>query len=56
MGGKRSTERILSQIRDLVNSTSLKTALEKVVQHEVSSSNSGIITTEEEIKTFNVIN
>ena len=55
MGGKRSTERILSQIKDLVNSTSLKTALEKVIQHEVSSSNSGIITTEEEIKAFNVI-
>lgn len=55
MGGKRSTARILDQIRDLVNSTSLKTALEKVIQHEVASSNSGIITTEEEIKTFNVV-
>lgn len=55
MGGKRSNERILGQLKDLVNSTSLKTALEKVIQHEVASSNSGIITTEEEIKAFNVI-
>jgi len=55
MGGKRSSERILSQISELVNSTSLKTALEKVIQHEVTSSNSGVITTEEEIKAYNVI-
>jgi hypothetical protein len=55
MGGVRSNEKILKQIQELVNSTSLKTALDKVVKKEISSSNSGIITTEEEIKAYNVI-
>lgn len=55
MGGKRSNENILNQIKELVNSTSLKTALDKVIQTEISSSNSGIITTEEEKKAYNVI-
>lgn len=55
MGGKRASEKILDQIRELVNSTSLKTALDRVIQEEVSSSNSGIITTDEEKKVFSVI-
>lgn len=55
MGGKRASEKVLDQIRELVNSTSLKTALDRVIQEEVSSSNSGIITTDEEKKVFSVI-
>jgi hypothetical protein len=55
MGGLRSTEKALSQIKGLVNSISIKTALDKIVQKEISESNSGIITTAEEIKAYNVI-
>lgn len=55
MGGLRSTEKSLSQIKGLINSISLKTALDRIVQKEISESNSGIITTAEEIKAYNVI-
>jgi hypothetical protein len=55
MGGLRSTEKSLSQIKSLINSISLKTALDRIVQKEISESNSGIITTAEEIKAYNVI-
>jgi hypothetical protein len=55
MGGLRSTEKSLKQIKDLINSISIKTALDRIVQKEISESNSGIITTVEEIKAYNVI-
>lgn len=55
MGGLRSTEKALNQIKGLVNSISIKTALDRIVQKEISESNSGIITTVEEIKAYNVI-
>jgi hypothetical protein len=55
MGGLRATEKALSQIKGLVNSISIKTALDRIVQKEISESNSGVITTAEEIKAYNVI-
>ncbi len=55
MGGLRSNDKIISQIKELVNSTSLKTTLDRVIKKEIASSNSGVITTEEEIKAYNVI-
>lgn len=55
MGGLRSTEKALNQIKGLVNSISIKTALDRIVQKEISESNSGIITTVEEMKAYNVI-
>ena len=55
MGGLRSTEKALSQIKGLVNSISIKTALDRIIQKEITESNSGIITTVEEIKAYNVI-
>ncbi|WP_333875791.1 type I restriction enzyme HsdR N-terminal domain-containing protein [Flavobacterium sp.] len=55
MGGQRSSDKILSQIKQLVNSVSIKTALEKVIKKEIADSNSGIITTDEEIKAYNVV-
>jgi hypothetical protein len=55
MGGQRATEKMLKQIKDLVNSVSIKTALERVIKKEISESNSGIITTDEEVKAYNVI-
>ncbi len=55
MGGQRSTDKVLTQIKQLVNSVSIKTALEKVIKKEIADSNSGIITTDEEIKAYNVV-
>lgn len=55
MGGLRATEKALDQIKGLVNSISIKSALDKIIQKEISESNSGIITTAEEIKAYNVI-
>lgn len=55
MGGQRSSDKILAQIKQLVNSVSMKTALDKVIRKEIAESNTGIITTEEEIKAYNVV-
>jgi hypothetical protein len=55
MGGQRSSEKVLIQIKNLINSISIKTALDKIIQKEITESNSGIITTEEEIKAYNVV-
>lgn len=55
MGGKRLSEKVSSQIKGLINSISIKSALERIVKKEVVESNTGIITTPEELKAFNVI-
>ena len=55
MGGLKSSPKSLAQIKELINSISIKTALDKIIQKEISNSNSGIITTTEEIKAYNVI-
>jgi len=55
MGGKRITESVSNQIKGLINSISLRTALDKIIQKEISESNTGIFTTDEEIKSYNVI-
>ncbi len=55
MGGLRSNEKVLNQIKELVNSTSLKATLDRVIKKEIASTNTGVITTEEEIKAYNVI-
>jgi predicted type IV restriction endonuclease len=55
MGGKRISETIEKQISDLINSISIKNVLDRVITREASESNTGIITTEEEIKAYNVI-
>ena len=55
MGGLRATEKSLSQIKSLINSISLKTAVDKLTQKEISESNTGVITTAEEIKAYNII-
>ncbi|MCF6132501.1 type I restriction enzyme HsdR N-terminal domain-containing protein [Flavobacterium wongokense] len=55
MGGQRSSDKVLNQIKLLVNSGSIKTALDKVIKKEIAASNSGIITTDEEIKAYNVV-
>lgn len=55
MGGTRSTEKVLDQIKSSIHSTSIKTVLDKIIQKEISESNSGIITTVEEVKAYNVV-
>ncbi|MBD3725000.1 MAG: type I restriction enzyme HsdR N-terminal domain-containing protein [Flavobacteriaceae bacterium] len=55
MNGSRMTENIEKQIRDLINSVSLKSALDRLIIEESSKANSGIITTEDELKVFHII-
>jgi hypothetical protein len=55
MGGKRLTENVSTQIYDLINSSSLKTVLERIVKKEIEESNTGIITTSAELRVYNII-
>ena len=55
MGGKRFTNDILERIHPLVNAISLKSAIDRVITDENVNSNSGIITTSEEIKFYNIV-
>lgn len=53
--GVKGTERILLQVKELINSSSIKTATEKLITKEISQSNTGIVTTDEEVKAYNVV-
>lgn len=55
MGGARLTEKNENQIRKLINSVSLKGALDRLIVEEASKANSGIITTDEELKVYHVV-
>ena len=55
MGGRRVTDKIAQKISDLINSISLKGIYERMVIEEAKLNSSGIITTAEEYKAFNVI-
>lgn len=55
MGGKRLTEKVEKQIKELINSISVKSALDRLIVDESAKANSGIITTHEELKVFHVI-
>lgn len=55
MGGQRSNDKVLTQIKELINSVSIKTSLDKIIKKEIAESNTGIITTDEEIKAYNII-
>lgn len=55
MGGKRINDKVSTEIRSLINSISISTALDNVRIHEAKMSKSGIITTNEELKIFHVI-
>lgn len=55
MGGKRVTDKIAGKISELINSISLKGIYERMVIEEAKENSSGIVTTEEEMKAFNVI-
>ena len=55
MGGKRINDKVSNKIKDLVNGSSLNTVARRLIKEESSKSNLGIITTEDEIKAYNVI-
>ena len=55
MGVQRVSEKLKGQVSDLINSISLRSAVELVSQNESDSRSSGIITTEEELRSYNII-
>ena len=55
MGGKRLTPKIKDKIKDLINSVSIKAAHDQLLYHESKSNKSGVYTTEDEYKAFNVV-
>jgi len=55
MGGRRMSDKQEIQIKELINSVSVKSALDKLIVKESASTNSGVITTEEEMKVYHII-
>lgn len=55
MGGQRLTPQLEISIKQLINAVSIKDALEKLIEKEARSANTGVITTEEELKFFHII-
>ena len=55
MGGKRINTKASEKIKSLINGSSLSAVASRLVKEEAAKSNSGIITTEEEIKAYNVV-
>ncbi len=55
MNGSRLNEGTEKQIRELINSVSIKSALERLVVDEANQINSGIITTEKELEVYHVV-
>ncbi len=55
MNGKKLTESIEKQIKELINSVSIKSALDRLIIDESNKANSGIFTTDEELKVFHII-
>lgn len=55
MGAQRVSPQLKEQVAELVNSMSIKAAAESLFQAESASRSSGIITTDEELKAYNII-
>lgn len=55
MGGKRMTSKVSTQIYDLINSLSLRAVVNRITQKEIEQSKSGVITTSEELRAYNVV-
>jgi len=55
MGGKKATEKVNKRIRKLINSVSLQNSIEKIKFLEGKQSSSGIVTTAEELKAYQII-
>lgn len=55
MNGSRLTETVEKQIKELINSVSLKSVLDRLIVEESTKANSGIHTTEDELKVYHII-
>ena len=55
MGGKKATEKVNKRLRQLINSVSLQNSIEKIKFLEGKQSSSGIVTTAEELKAYQII-
>ena len=55
MGGKRASPRINAKIKGLINYISIRNVSDKMLENVSSNSVNGIITTDEEIKFFNIV-
>jgi len=55
MGGKRASPRINTKISGLINYISLRNVSDRMLENASSKSSNGIITTDEEIKFFNIV-
>ena len=55
MGGKRTTPGIQKRISNLINSYSLKNIYDRIVLKDSQTANSGIITTDKELRFFNIV-
>lgn len=55
MGSGVLTAKDKAKLKELINSVSIKSALDRLIVEEASNANSGVITTEEELKVFHVI-
>ena len=55
MGGKRATEKVNKRLRKLINSVSLQNSIEKIKVLEGKQSSSGIVTSAEELKIYQII-
>ena len=53
--GSKMTENIENEIRTLISAVSVKSALDRLMEQEASSANSGIITTDEELKVYHIV-
>ena len=53
--GSKMTENIENEIRSLISAVSIKSALDRLMIAEANSANSGIITTDEELKVYHII-
>ncbi len=55
MGGKKATEKVNKRIRKLINSVSLQNSIEKIKFLEGKQSSSGVVTTADELKAYQII-
>lgn len=55
MNGSRLTETIEMQIKELINSVSVKSALDRLIVEESTKANTGIHTTDDELKVYHII-
>ena len=55
MGGKVLVKKTKEKIKELINSVSVKAAYDQLLYHESKSNKSGVHTTEDEHKAFNVV-